>query len=123
MAIAALMALLLAMAASAGGGAPSEATFSIRTESGALKSYSLLVKDGAVWLNGISLPDSALVLERQAIALAFTAVESPETRMCAAGLYEHDVMRAGNMRHERGCLEDQRSHALYSAFERLRSSF
>lgn len=99
-----------------------EATLSIQTESGARKFYRLLLENDAVSLNGIPLDESSILLERKAIALAFTLLDSPEPRTCAAGIFDHEVTRGGTTRHERGCLEEPRFQALYSAFQALRES-
>lgn len=99
-----------------------EATLSFRTEAGATKSFRLLVKNNTLSLNGTPLSESAPVLDRQALALAFSIMDSPLPRSCATGIYEHHVTRAGKTRRERGCLEEPRFAALYSAYQSLRKN-
>ena len=96
-----------------------ETTLSMQNESGVRQFFRLSLKDGIASLNGVTLPDSAVALNRRSIALAFTSADSALPRTCATGVFAHTVTHFGKTSLERGCMEEPRFGSLLSAFRGL----
>jgi hypothetical protein len=96
------------------------ATFNYETHMQTKRSYKLELKKGHVFLNGVKLNRSDIILNHSALRriMATNTGRTPQGR-CYEGKFRHVVQAKGKRRIVTGCLGDPHFREINNAFKRV----
>lgn len=84
--------------------------------------YALSIKGLDVFLDGDKLTTAEVARYQPYLTEVMTILgQRANDPTCAAGKFSHWVVRDGKTAEEKGCLDDDRFHALRTAFEEMRN--